>query len=717
MRVPVPDVLLPADQLGRVHFIGIGGAGLSAIARIMAAAGRAGERQRRPGHPVPARRCARSASPATSATTPRTSATPTPSWSPPPPARTTRRCSRPAAAGLRMLPRSAGLAAVMAGRRVLAVAGTHGKTTTTGLLTSALLAAGADPTYAVGGVLTATGRNADAGSDDLFVAEADESDGAFLVYRPHAAIVTNVEADHLDNWGTEEAYHAAFEEFAGTIDRDGFLVVVGDDPGAAALATYARADGLEVITVGEGESCDLRLVDVAFEGTTSRGRVLRGGSRRRRPGAAHPRPPLPPRRPGRARGRPAPRATTPTACWPGWPGFTGTGRRMELKGEAAGVRVYDSYAHHPVEIAGDLQAARAVVGDGRLVVAFQPHLVSRTRIFGEQMGVALGAADEVVVLDVYLAREDADPAVTGALVADAVPLDARARPLRARLRRRARGPRRPRPPRRPGADPRAPAASPSSGPGSSTCCGTAVASATRTRPTEEERREQRVRQRFARRQWARRWMHWRVVVAVLVVVALVATSVWLVFFSAVLVGQQGRGRRQPAARPRPGARGRRGADGRAARPGRPRGHLAPGRGAGRGRGRRRHPRPGPTASASTSPSAPPIAVVELGGRLRGLDADGVVFRDYRTAPKGMPRVRPTTSTGSDALAEAAGVVAVLPQRPRRPRRPRRGADHRPDHPGAARRPPGAVGECGAVRAQGAGAARAARRAAAPRSTT
>ena len=133
--------------------------------------------------------------------------------------------------GLRLLPRSAGLAATMAGRRVLAVAGTHGKTTTTGLLTSALLAAGADPTYAVGGVLTATGRNADAGADDLFVAEADESDGAFLVYRPHAAIVTNVEADHLDNWGTEEAYHAAFDEFADTIDRDGFLVCCGDDAG------------------------------------------------------------------------------------------------------------------------------------------------------------------------------------------------------------------------------------------------------------------------------------------------------------------------------------------------------------------------------------------------------------------------------------------------------------------------------------------------------
>ena len=105
-------------------------------------------------------------------------------------------------------------------------------------------------------------------------------------------------------------------------------------------------------------------------------------------------------------------------------GFTGTGRRMELKGEAAGIRVYDSYAHHPVEIRGDLEAARSLAGEGRVVAAFQPHLVSRTRIFGEAMGVALGAADEVVVLDVYVAREDPDPAVTGRLVADAVPLPA-----------------------------------------------------------------------------------------------------------------------------------------------------------------------------------------------------------------------------------------------------------------------------------------------------
>jgi UDP-N-acetylmuramate--alanine ligase len=423
MRLPVPDVLLPADQLGRVHFIGIGGAGLSAIARIMAANGipvSGSDDQDTPF--LPSLRelgvtCHLGYAPehlehlATGDTVVVTTA-----------AREDNvEVAEARRRGLRLLPRSAGLAATMAGRRVLAVAGTHGKTTTTGLLTSALLAAGADPTYAVGGVLTATGRNADAGSDDLFVAEADESDGAFLVYRPHAAIVTNVEADHLDNWGTEEAYHSAFDEFAATVDRDGFLVCCADDPGARSLAATARAAGLEVITVGEADDCDLRIVDLTLDGSTSTSRIVRDGVdlgelRLRIPGRHYVLDAAAALAMGLRLGFSFGELTD------GLAGFTGTGRRMELKGEAAGVRVYDSYAHHPVEIAGDLQAARSVVGDGRLVVAFQPHLVSRTRIFGTRMGQALGAADEVVVLDVYLAREDADPEVTGRLVADAVPL-------------------------------------------------------------------------------------------------------------------------------------------------------------------------------------------------------------------------------------------------------------------------------------------------------
>ncbi|HXH78057.1 UDP-N-acetylmuramate--L-alanine ligase [Nocardioides sp.] len=425
MKLPVPDVLLPADQLGQVHFIGIGGAGLSAIARIMAATGipvSGSDDQDTPF--LPALRelgvtCHLGYAPEHLAHLGEadTVVVTTAAREDNPEVVEARR------RGLRLLPRSAGLAATMTGRRVIAVAGTHGKTTTTGLLTNALLAAGSDPTYAVGGVLTATGRNADAGSDDLFIAEADESDGAFLVYRPHAAIVTNVEPDHLDNWGTEEAYRAAFDEFTTTIDPDGFLVCCLDDPGAAALAQRARARGLEVITVGVTDACDLRLDDIVFEGATSSTRIFRGDTelgemRLRIPGHHYVLDAAAALAVGLRLGFSFADLTAGLAA------FTGTGRRMELKGEVGGIRVYDSYAHHHVEIAGDLQAARSIVGEGRLVVAFQPHLVSRTRTLGAQMGQALGAADEVIVLDVYLAREEADPAVTGALVADAVPLPA-----------------------------------------------------------------------------------------------------------------------------------------------------------------------------------------------------------------------------------------------------------------------------------------------------
>ena len=311
----------------------------------------------------------------------------------------------------------------MAGRRVLAEAGTHGKTTTTSLLTMAVRACGVDPTYAIGGVLAATGRNADAGTGDLFVAEADESDGAFLVYHPHAALVTNVDADHLDVWGSEEAYRAAFTDFVGTLDPEGVLVLCTDDPGAAALVAPAEERGLRVVTVGQDAMCDIRATGLVFEGSRSTFEVTDGGVALGRvmlqvPGRHYVLDALAALALGLRLGLPFDALRT------GLEAFTGTGRRMERKGEAGGVRVYDSYAHHPVEIAGDLQAARALAGDGRLVVCYQPHLVSRTRLFGAAMGAALGAADEVVVLDVYVAREDPDPEVTGRLVADAVPLSA-----------------------------------------------------------------------------------------------------------------------------------------------------------------------------------------------------------------------------------------------------------------------------------------------------
>jgi UDP-N-acetylmuramate--alanine ligase len=428
MRVPVPETILPAERLGRVHFVGIGGAGLSAIARLMLARGitvsgsdgvASGtlDKLREAGATVYVGHAPEHVHAADTVVV-----------------STAVREDNPEVVeaqrlGLRLLPRSAGLAAVMAGHRVLAVAGTHGKTTTTSLLTVALQAAGADPTYAVGGELAAAGTNAGQGAGDLFVAEADESDGAFLVYRPHVAVVTNVEADHLDTWGTEEAYRGAFEQFVGRVDpaeKGGFLVAVVDDLGAAALRYVASSLGRRFVGVGESDLADVRAVDVVLEGTTSSFTVLdREDATVRELGR------VTLRIPGRHYVADALAALT-VGLRLGYPfellkagleSFTGTRRRMERKGEEAGVRVYDSYAHHPAEIAGDLVAARAVAGSGRLIVTFQPHLVSRTRIFGAQMGRALGAADEVVVLDVYLAREDADPEVTGALVADAVPHD------------------------------------------------------------------------------------------------------------------------------------------------------------------------------------------------------------------------------------------------------------------------------------------------------
>lgn len=402
MRVPVPDEILPADRLGRVHFVGIGGAGLSGIARIMLARGievsgsdgvdsptlsalRALGAQVHLGHDAAQLADLHDTDTLVVSTAVRED---NPEY-----LEAVRR-------GLRVLPRSAALAAVMADRRVIAVAGTHGKTTTTSLLTIALQVAGADPSYAIGGELTATGLNAADGAGDLFVAEADESDGAFLHYAPYAAIVTNVEADHLDNWGTEEAYRAAFDEFADTLDPAGFLVCCVDDPGAAALAARQRAAGRRVVEVSARTPGALAGVPLWSPGEHYLADALA------------------------ALAAGVELGYDTDALVRGIASYTGTKRRMERKGEAGGVRVYDSYAHHPTEIAGDLQAARAIAGSGRVIVAFQPHLVSRTRIFGAQMGEALGAADEVVLLDVYLAREDADPEITGAYVAAAVPLPA-----------------------------------------------------------------------------------------------------------------------------------------------------------------------------------------------------------------------------------------------------------------------------------------------------
>jgi UDP-N-acetylmuramate--alanine ligase len=324
--------------------------------------------------------------------------------------------------GITVLRRAEALAALMLDHRVACVAGTHGKTSTTSMLTVALQHCRLDPSFAIGGDLNESGANAHQGTGGVFVAEADESDGSFLCFSPSVAVVTNVEADHLDHHGTVEAYVAVFDSFLERIEPDGVLIVCTDDPGAAALADRAGKLGIRVRPYGrtasgegaarltdfrphgggglatvelDGETFD---VEVAVPGEHMAGNALAALLAGLELGAD---------RDGLLEGLAA---------------FGGVRRRFEFKGREAGVRVYDDYAHHPTEVAAQLTAARPVAGDGKLLVVFQPHLYSRTRTFATEFGAALGLADEVVVLDVYGAREDPEPGVTGALVTEAVPL-------------------------------------------------------------------------------------------------------------------------------------------------------------------------------------------------------------------------------------------------------------------------------------------------------
>ena len=325
------------------------------------------------------------------------------------------------ALGIPVVKRAEALAALLSGYTAVAVAGTHGKTSTTSMLTVAAQHCGVDPSFAIGGDLNEAGSNAHHGTGALFVLEADESDGSFLAYRPHAAIITNVEPDHLDHHGTAEAYLQAFTDFVASVT--GLLVVCVDDPGAEALAEGARAAGLTVRTYGTAPRADLQItalrvgaagssytamLDGHALGTVS---LLVAGEHQARNSAGALLAAI-------ELGLPAAQVIE------GLGGFTGVRRRMELKGAAGGVRVYDDYAHHPTEVRAQLVAARAVAGGGRLVAVFQPHMYSRTATFADAFGQALGLADEVVVMEVYGAREDPIPGVTGALVAAAVPLPA-----------------------------------------------------------------------------------------------------------------------------------------------------------------------------------------------------------------------------------------------------------------------------------------------------
>ncbi|MGH3856349.1 MAG: UDP-N-acetylmuramate--L-alanine ligase [Pseudonocardiaceae bacterium] len=331
--------------------------------------------------------------------------------------------------GIPVIHRSTALAVLMTGYRVVCVTGTAGKTSTTSMLTAALRHCGADPSFLIGGELTTPGSGAHHGSGEIFVAEADESDGSFLAYSPDLAVVTNVEADHLDHHGTLAAYTASFDAFVARLAPGGLLIANADDPGSAALADRAAAAGVRVRRYGRLATAvaDARLVRYTPDGERGVGAVTLTGP----DGVTH-RVALTVTAPGEhvvsnalaallaglQLGAPLP------GLLAGLAGFGGVRRRFELRGQAAGVRVYDDYAHHPRKVTAALRGARQVLRQGRLVVAFQPHLYSRTRDFAAEFGVALALADVVLLLDVYGAREKPLPGVTGELIAHAVPLPA-----------------------------------------------------------------------------------------------------------------------------------------------------------------------------------------------------------------------------------------------------------------------------------------------------
>ena len=333
--------------------------------------------------------------------------------------------------GIPVILRPAVLAKLMTGYTTVMVTGTHGKTTTTSMIIVALQRSGVDPSFAVGGDLGEAGTNAHHGSGDRFVAEADESDGSLLEYTPDVAVVTNVEADHLDFFGSAEAYGAVFDEFVGRLRPGGALVVCADDPGAAALADRAAAGGVRVLRYGTAvASADepklaASLVDWEQQGTGSVAAVhLQGEAQPRGLRLAVP---------GRHMALNALAALLAAVeagadvvtVLDGLATFEGVRRRFEAVGTAAGVRVFDDYAHHPTEVRATLEAVRAVAGSGRSIVVFQPHLYSRTQTFAREFGQALSGADEVFVLDVYAAREQPIAGVSGASVAEHVGVPAR----------------------------------------------------------------------------------------------------------------------------------------------------------------------------------------------------------------------------------------------------------------------------------------------------
>ncbi len=402
---------VPAE-LGTVHFVGIGGSGMSGIARILLGMGHkvTGSDLRDTAAVAALRELGAKifiGHDASHLGNPDTVVVTSALWP------TNPEYLLAKERGIPVIHRSQALAYLTSKRRVIAVAGAHGKTTSTGMIITGLLAMGEDPSFVNGGVIASLNASSASGSGDLFVIEADESDGSFLHYDTAVALITNVDADHLDHYGSEEAFEAEFARFASGAKE--FVAISSDDPGAVRVSKLIS--GKRVISFGQDSKADVRLFDVDASGARVSFAIEYQGQQFRAELNV----------PGEHNAINAAGAFAvlvglghdPAKSLAGIATFGGTERRFQLHGERRGVRVYDDFAHHPTEVSAAIKAARAVVGDGRLITVFQPHLYSRTRLMAKEFAEALSASDQVVVLDIYAAREDPEPGVTGALVSDA----------------------------------------------------------------------------------------------------------------------------------------------------------------------------------------------------------------------------------------------------------------------------------------------------------
>ena len=414
-RYPFDAEVPTVEELGRVHVIAIGGAGMSAVARLLLARGvQVSGSDRADSGTLEALRdlgatvwLGHDPSHVAGADTVVVSSA-VPDDNP--------ELADARERGVRVLHRAQALAAVTRDRTRIAIAGANGKTTTTSMVTVALAGVGRDPVYACGGEIAQLGSNAAWGSGPEAVIEADESDGSFIVYAPDIAVVTSVQPDHLDYYGTEDEVRRSYRRFAGTIQPGGLLIACADDPGAAALAGQMREQGIRVVTYGRGVEADLRLDPSSVDGLSTQTPFRWMGVSAT----------LSLRVPGAHNVENAAAAflvlcaglgLAPEGVLDALATFTGARRRFEVRGQVGGVSVIDDYAHNAPKVAALVRTARALAPESKVRVIFQPHLFSRTRDFADGFADGLAPADVVVLLDIYGAREAPIPGVSSALIA------------------------------------------------------------------------------------------------------------------------------------------------------------------------------------------------------------------------------------------------------------------------------------------------------------